>query len=513
MEYSVNKDMLAINETIFEGCQEQPVDLDFSLPDYCPDIQKVLKCCIVPKIYSKNISGDRLDIEGTAVVKLLYIDSIRSCVRCCENSIPFSASFSLGATVQNEMVEIKTKVEYINCRALSSRRLDIHGAFSVCAKVCAKEIREVGSSVDSDDIMQKKETVEIDNVLGMTEQQFSVEEKLELDKTDMRVDSIVRSSVSIIMDECKPLQDKLIVKGQAIIRILFVSDIESCELQTIEYSIPISQIIDIEGTNEQSICDANLNLLGYELKIDQEGLSDTSSFMIDMRLSASAVVYEESEIKLLTDAYSNTFETELTYSNVKLPKFVTKINENYVNKSTIEFQDKNISDIIDIWNDIATVNVTPKEDHLEFSGKINICVLAKNENDEIFYIERVVDFTHEHTLPEKISDPSCHADINVVSLSYRINGDNLEIRSDIKLSCSMYDIRHYKVIESIFVDEDKKREKDNSSALVIYYADKDENTWDIARKYCSSQEMIHEENDLTSENIVEPRMLLIPLLN
>ena len=164
------------------------------------------------------------------------------------------------------MVTIKTKVEYINCRARNSRRLDIHGAFSVCAKVCAKEIREVGSTVDNDDVMQKKESVEIDNVLGMTEQQFSVEEKLELDKTDMRIDSIVRSSVSIIMDDCKPLQDKLIVKGQAIIRILFISDVESCKLQTIEYSIPISQIIDAEGTNDQSICDANLNLLGYELK-------------------------------------------------------------------------------------------------------------------------------------------------------------------------------------------------------------------------------------------------------
>ena len=53
---------------------EQPIDLDFSLPDYCPDIQKILKCQIYPTITEQTIS-DRLDVEGEVLVKLLYLDS------------------------------------------------------------------------------------------------------------------------------------------------------------------------------------------------------------------------------------------------------------------------------------------------------------------------------------------------------------------------------------------------------------------------------------------------------
>ena len=37
MDYSIKKDYLCACETIFDGLVEQPVDLDFSLPDYCPD--------------------------------------------------------------------------------------------------------------------------------------------------------------------------------------------------------------------------------------------------------------------------------------------------------------------------------------------------------------------------------------------------------------------------------------------------------------------------------------------
>ncbi|MFQ9952776.1 MAG: DUF3794 domain-containing protein, partial [Clostridium sp.] len=69
MDYNVTQEELAIGKTVFEECQEQPVDLDFSLPDYCPDIQRILKCQVYPRITMRNISGDRLEVEGIANVK------------------------------------------------------------------------------------------------------------------------------------------------------------------------------------------------------------------------------------------------------------------------------------------------------------------------------------------------------------------------------------------------------------------------------------------------------------
>ena len=43
MDYMMDRGMLGLQEVIYDGCQEQAVDLDISLPDYCPDIQKILK--------------------------------------------------------------------------------------------------------------------------------------------------------------------------------------------------------------------------------------------------------------------------------------------------------------------------------------------------------------------------------------------------------------------------------------------------------------------------------------
>ena len=36
-------------EQIFDGVQECPVDTEYTLPDYCADIQKILKCIVTPE--------------------------------------------------------------------------------------------------------------------------------------------------------------------------------------------------------------------------------------------------------------------------------------------------------------------------------------------------------------------------------------------------------------------------------------------------------------------------------
>ena len=44
-------------EQIFDGVQECPVDTEYTLPDYCADIQKILKCIVTPEVTSVSAYG------------------------------------------------------------------------------------------------------------------------------------------------------------------------------------------------------------------------------------------------------------------------------------------------------------------------------------------------------------------------------------------------------------------------------------------------------------------------
>ena len=82
-------------DTLMSQAIEEPVDIDVTLPDYCPDIEKILKCTLVPQIFSRNISGGVLEIEGASIVKVMYVDSVRKTLRTSQQVVQFSRAINI----------------------------------------------------------------------------------------------------------------------------------------------------------------------------------------------------------------------------------------------------------------------------------------------------------------------------------------------------------------------------------------------------------------------------------
>ena len=50
MKFNAETKMLGFIETDFESAAEQSVEADISLPDYCPEIKRILKCTVTADI-------------------------------------------------------------------------------------------------------------------------------------------------------------------------------------------------------------------------------------------------------------------------------------------------------------------------------------------------------------------------------------------------------------------------------------------------------------------------------
>ena len=57
MESKKLKTKVFTKEVVFTDSAEVAVDTDFIMPDYCPEISKILKCRSVARISSKSVSG------------------------------------------------------------------------------------------------------------------------------------------------------------------------------------------------------------------------------------------------------------------------------------------------------------------------------------------------------------------------------------------------------------------------------------------------------------------------
>ncbi|MDR1467378.1 MAG: DUF3794 domain-containing protein [Oscillospiraceae bacterium] len=509
MDYHINQERFTLNEIVLDENKEQPVDVDFNLPDYCSDIQRILKCCVNPKINSRNILADKLEIEGVAIVSVLYLDASNNVIRSCEHSMPFVSSFNIPESEPGATVSTSTKVEYVNCRAVNSRRLDIHGAFSIHARVHSKKQREIVSDIEGNSIEQKKITTVVSDVSGTGSSQFLIEDAIEIGNSLPEIKALIRTDVITTLTDYRVVSDKVIIKGDAQIRILYTTDFDTGELQTSEYSIPISQVIDMVGARENNICDAKLDLLSYDFSHRNDS-ANGSILDVSLNLCATATTYEEREIILLGDAYSTNYELKPTYEQIGFSKFNGKIYENYSDKILIELKDKNVSKIFDMWNEVLVVKAQKKNDKTIFKGKMNICLLGIDLEENIFYTEQLVNFEYEKNI-DNSENTFYETEAKITSLAYRIVSENeIEVKSDVKLSISVYQNENHENVVDVLIDEEKPKEKD-SAALTIYYADAGESIWDIACSHNTSIDDIKCQNDVQDDVLASDTMLLIPI--
>ena len=512
MEYSVNKDKLGVCKAVFKGCLEQSVDLDFNLPDYCPDIQKILKCQIYPRVISRNVVGDRLNVEGVTVVSLLYLDAEKLSIRCCEHTSPFSNTFNLKKECEGVIIFTKTKVEYINCRAVTQRRVDIHGAFSICATLKSKEDNELICEINEDSMEQQKKQISVSNLISIAQQQFSINETIELPSDLPPIEAIIKSDIQTFLKEYRSITNKLIVNAEAKFNLLYISNIETGEVKTAQFNIPISHIVDAEGIEDNCDCDINIEVLNHDMQQKLDGNGENTLLGLDIKMAVSVLAYEPKNIELLNDVYSTKFETEKVLNTLNLSKFYENIQIIHNEKCTIESNSDNILEIIDIWGEMVSVEAKLIDNEIKFFGKINMCVLAINEDHKPMYFERLVDFENNYDWNDKPGNIEINPTALIVSLDSRVlSGKNIDILSEIKIAASIYSNIKVEAISDVIIDEEKVLEKDTTAALTIYYANKGENIWDIARKYCTSVESIKAENDLELDEIKEHCMILIPM--
>ena len=142
-------------------------------------------------------------------------------------------------------------------------------------------------------------------------------------------------------------------------------------------------------------------------------------------------------------------------------------------------------------------------------GKLNMCVLAVDNENMPFYSERVIDFSYP--LNKVSGNCQIETTATVQSVSYRINGTNsLDFRIETKLDITVINTENIRYVNSLTPDTDKPKEKDNTTALTLYYASDGESVWEIARHYAVDCQRVMEENELSEDSIPNSMMLFIP---
>lgn len=501
---TVNTD-ISMKRLAFEEAAEQQIESDITLPDYFPDIVRVIKCTLKANIASVSSSGNRITADGNAIISVLYICESGK-LHCFEQKIPVSKYVETPKAEECTCVA-SAKTQYVNCRVISQRRIDIRGSIGLDFKAYEKCDKRIVSSCENKNIQLRTKSANVSNLKDCVSRCFSMNETIEIGASQGTIGQIVRCNAIAVLDSTKLVAGKILVKGELKVKVVFLTDGE-CVLEKIENSMPISQIIEAATTES---CSDFVTLCVPSVEVHAKTDSSGALRLIDVSavIRADISVYENEEIQYTTDAYSTEYETDFQRESVELKSIFEKFSDTYLCKGSVEISGSAVKSIEDIFCNGLNYTVSLSGNEMLISGKANVSFLAVNSEDELQSFDRELDFQYKRatTLGESFS-ASCN--VTPTGIDYILSAENkLDIRIETEISGLIFDASKKRIISDISCDEAKKKKK-RSAALTIYFAQQGEEIWEIARKYNTRVDLICAENNINSDCVEQNQKLYIP---
>lgn len=509
MENKCIKTSVFVNENIFEDYCEQPIDVDFTLPDFCPDISKIFKCKAVARISSKSLSGNNITVEGNVCITLLYCDKDNK-LHSFEYQYPFSKIRETENDLSGGNLACKIKCDYINCRAVTGRKVDIHGAVTIGIRVFKRKCNDIISDIDDSNIELLRGTAPATVPMGYNEKYIIIEEEIPISASVSPIQSVLRYDAFPSVKESKIINDKIMVKGDMAVVILYCpegSDIP----QTVKTTLPFSQVVDIKGINDMCECETKAQLSSLEIKprIWQSG--ENRSFSLNAKILLCCESYCGNDIAVIKDAFSRKFEADIMKNKICFSKICENIKEIHHIKKNIEISD-NISSVLDLWCDIQSVVCKFDKNNMIICGTVMAGIIACDQNNVASFYEKPIDFECKYPIKQTEQQLECNPEIEVESCGFTITSPNcIELRADLCINASLFEKTNMSLITDMKINPEKTVVRKPRGAMTVYFAGENECVWDIARTYNASVEEIMSINSLEDNCLQQGTMILVPL--
>ena len=503
MELQVYKDTLSAQALMCDFKHEYPIETEMLIPDYMPPIFKIVKTLVNTVALQKQVNGSRLQIEGYFKFTMFYQTEGDTQLCCFEHKLPFSKQTDLSAqNPQNCIIEADGELQYLNCRAINQRRVDVRGAVMLTIKGYCNENSELITAVSGGGARQNHEAVTGAKFVGCEEKMFTVEEELSF---KYEPSAVLQTECVAVAEEIKLIQGKAVVKGAVSCVVIYKTG-DNNALEKEKKSIPFSQIVDADGIGEQCECNVDVNVIGCSILAGDNGEERQGSISVNCIVSVKA--YAAVEVYAVTDIFSITHETAVQQKNIAVDALLDTFANTIEIPLTLNMPDAG-AQLLHTAIECTQPSLIMNGRETIVGGRATAHFICLNTLGEIDCYSKTV----EYMLPKRYVTENktvITGTAKMLRATATISGGDINAELTCYISGFAVEKTERKVVGEVQLGEEYARDE-QEAALTIYFGEKGEKVFDIAKRFHAAPEDILRHNMLTDQQLAQNQRLLIPL--
>ena len=279
----------------------------------------------------------------------------------------------------------------------------------------------------------------------------------------------------------------------------------------VNYNLPFSEIIDIESIDDSCKVSVGFNIdqVQAEPKTDNDG--EYKYLNLGCDICAVVTAYKTEDICVITDSYSTQKEIDAKYKTETFTQILQNLNDSIICRESVDLSSMNPQRIYAAIAQSPEAKSRFDADKMTVTGKIPLKFILIDGEGTPTFCEREAEFEYSRSIDAKGGNLHCDPKLFLTGYSCTLTSDGrAEFKAEMNISADITETSECRTLVSLKTMENSELKKRHSS-LVICFCNGGEKIWDIARKYNTTVEDIMSENELTSDEIVEKMMLMIPV--
>ena len=467
---------------------------DFTLPDYQPEIKRLLRvgASILPP--SKYIGDREAEFAGNIDYYVLYTGSDNE-LYCAPLTAEYKVNLPIervdsddSGSVVDPIGDVITVTDMISGRVTAPRKISIKCRLRSRARIFGDMPLENGFGEGDDSVRVLTGEMKASRVLQSGAEHLNLSDEMICDNKDgdMRV---ISADGRVMISEVAPALGSVSCRGDVYLTLL-ISREDGSRPYTSRRKLPFSCTVQIDGVVNGCGVNAKGTVSEMNITIDEGRIG------IDLGIIVEAEACRDESISYIKDMYSIARQTDNTYKNVSMFAVNMPICGNFTLSDSVALTDAGIPEnakIISVIGSASADEYSFEGGKCVIGGKAKFSILADRDGEySVFDLE--LPFSYRAPFTGDFDSASCAAEI--VSASARLDGERIGIDAEVSVSGSAMMNRSEKMLASLGFGDEITRER---GEYVICYPMSGDSLWSVAKRYGAPTEKLIEANGIDSD--------------
>ncbi len=459
---------------------------DFSLPDYQPEIKRLLRVRANLSPADKYIGAGRVECSGTVDYNILYTGNDGG-LYCTNQSgeyrfqspIELPADFEIG---EGLLCDVESSVETATGRVAGPRRLNVKCRLRSNVRLYGTRVIGVGISGGEDLQMLHGETSSARLFFG-TAEPISLGDEILLDdkERDLRV---ISAEGQVFVTEVSAGSGVVNCRGEVAVKLLCCR--EEGEGPGMIYPIcrriPFEGVIPTEGVEVNCECTVRGSCSDLHITVEEGRVLCETSVVLQSRAQRNET------LPYVRDLYSTKRSCETSCKTVELSTALRCFNGNFSLNTALPLSEVGIRPelrVVDIQGSANCSEPTAERGKYYMAGSCRFCLIL-TDGEELSTQELEVPFKYETDGSQAV--PACSSiAVEVINCRAKIDGERIGVDAELSVSAALRGADRVQILSEIsFGEETEGRD----AAYTVCYPGREDTLWSVARRYrCSVAEL------------------------